>query len=301
MSRRNGRLGPDIGGRVREPGASPGRSRRCKGRRCPTTMPLADAGKAVEQGAPSQKTCRPSIRTPRGRRIRVSTHPHALRGRGTRARDRRLRLGRSRSRARRRQEPARSSARRNPARRRRPRSAHSSRPASAASSTTTSSRPASARTSTRSAAIRPEGSSGWAFKVNGASPPVGADKVELKNGDVVLWYWATFTRCGRPADARAHARREAAATGSWPRNDAGGNPSPSPRTLRVDARRVPMARAVVPCPGPHRSLVRAIAPGAVRSNALKYRDAPARSHCSASSPRWPAAAGPATAARRRCG
>ncbi len=85
-SRRNGRLGPDIGGRVREPGASPGRSRRCEGRRCPTTTPLAHAGKAVEQGAPSQKTCRPSIRTPRGRRIRVSTHSHAPRGRWARAR-----------------------------------------------------------------------------------------------------------------------------------------------------------------------------------------------------------------------
>ena len=63
-SRRNGRLGPDIGGRVREPGASPGRSRRCEGRRCPATMPLADAGKAAEQGAPSQKTCRPSNPNP---------------------------------------------------------------------------------------------------------------------------------------------------------------------------------------------------------------------------------------------
>ena len=42
------------------------------------------------------------------------------------------------------------------------------------------------------------GFGGWAFKVNGASPPVGADKVELKDGDVVLWYWATFTEAGGP-------------------------------------------------------------------------------------------------------
>jgi len=37
------------------------------------------------------------------------------------------------------------------------------------------------------------GTSGWAFKVNGASPPVGADQFQLKAGDVVLWYWAKFS------------------------------------------------------------------------------------------------------------
>ena len=36
------------------------------------------------------------------------------------------------------------------------------------------------------------GTAGWVFKVNGASPPVGADAVELKDGDTVLWYWAEF-------------------------------------------------------------------------------------------------------------
>src|SRR5215218_3246732 len=36
------------------------------------------------------------------------------------------------------------------------------------------------------------GTAGWVFKVNGASPPVGADSVELKDGDAVLWYWAQF-------------------------------------------------------------------------------------------------------------
>ncbi len=30
------------------------------------------------------------------------------------------------------------------------------------------------------------GASGWVFKVNGASPPVGADQVVLKDGDEVL-------------------------------------------------------------------------------------------------------------------
>jgi Domain of unknown function (DUF4430) len=42
------------------------------------------------------------------------------------------------------------------------------------------------------------GSSGWAFKVNGVSPPVGADKVILKPDDSVLWYWAFFGLQGGP-------------------------------------------------------------------------------------------------------
>ena len=43
---------------VREPGASPGRSRRCEGSCSSATKPLAHAGKAAREGAPSQKTCR---------------------------------------------------------------------------------------------------------------------------------------------------------------------------------------------------------------------------------------------------
>jgi len=41
-------------------------------------------------------------------------------------------------------------------------------------------------------------STGWVFKVNGVSPPVGADAVTLKDGDRVLWYWATFGPTGGP-------------------------------------------------------------------------------------------------------
>ena len=42
------------------------------------------------------------------------------------------------------------------------------------------------------------GTNGWVFKVNGASPPVGADQVQLNDGDRVLWYWATFGPTGGP-------------------------------------------------------------------------------------------------------
>jgi hypothetical protein len=110
------------------------------------------------------------------------------------------------------------------------------------------------------------GSAGWVFKVNGQSPSVGADQVALKAGDVVLWYWADFGESGGPPTL------ELAPLGNGcyrvaARSDTGSAVAVS-ATLRVDGRRVPMdgGRA---CPGPHRGVVRATAPGAIRSNALK--------------------------------
>jgi Domain of unknown function (DUF4430) len=112
-----------------------------------------------------------------------------------------------------------------------------------------------------------DGPSGWVFKVNGVSPPVGADQVALKDGDVVLWYWATFGAAGGPptlellrlpgncyvVDAVTDAGRRARA----------GNAS-----LTVDGKRF-RARAGRACIGRHTGLVRATAPGAVRSNAVR--------------------------------
>jgi hypothetical protein len=110
------------------------------------------------------------------------------------------------------------------------------------------------------------GFAGWAFKVNGVSPPVGADKVELKDGDVVLWYWANFTEAGGPPTLEL-SRERGGCYRVVGKNDAG-NTVEVAATLLVDSRRVPMQDGRA-CPGPHRSLVRAIAFGAVRSNALK--------------------------------
>jgi hypothetical protein len=42
------------------------------------------------------------------------------------------------------------------------------------------------------------GASGWVYKVNGVSPPVGADSYVLEDGDVVLWYYASFGDSGGP-------------------------------------------------------------------------------------------------------
>jgi hypothetical protein len=88
----------------------------------------------------------------------------------------------------------------------------------------------------------------------------------LKDGDVVLWYWANFTEAGGPPTLEL-ARGENGCYRVVARNDAGTTVSVA-ATLHVDSRRVRMdgGRA---CPGPHRNLVRATALGAVRSNALK--------------------------------
>ena len=50
------------------------------------------------------------------------------------------------------------------------------------------------------------GAAGWVFKVNGVSPPVGADQVVLKDGDEVLWYYATFGATGGPKTLVAQGR-----------------------------------------------------------------------------------------------
>lgn len=112
-----------------------------------------------------------------------------------------------------------------------------------------------------------EGSAGWVFKVNGASPPVGADQVQLRDGDEVLWYWATFGAAGGPPtlDLRAAG---AGCYSVWAVDDAGVRRRAEGAVLHVDGRRV-RATAGRGCVGKHRGLVRAYAVGAVRSNALR--------------------------------
>jgi Domain of unknown function (DUF4430) len=117
------------------------------------------------------------------------------------------------------------------------------------------------------------GSSGWVFKVNGVSPPVGADQVQLKDGDSVLWYWADFGPTGgpptlalAPVTERKNCYRVTAV------DDTGKAAAVAGATLRVDGRRVKAqgaTGAAVGCVGKHTGLVRAYAVGAIRSNAAK--------------------------------
>ncbi|MDQ3876201.1 MAG: DUF4430 domain-containing protein [Actinomycetota bacterium] len=111
------------------------------------------------------------------------------------------------------------------------------------------------------------GAAGWVFKVNGASPPVGADQTRLKDGDRLLWYWATFGPASGPQTLRLVRQR----SGCYRvlAEDDGGARSPAVgATLTVDGRRV-RTRAGRACVGPHRGVVRAVRAGSVRSNALR--------------------------------
>ena len=111
-----------------------------------------------------------------------------------------------------------------------------------------------------------EGSSGWVFKVNGLSPPVGADAVVLKPGDRVLWYWATFGSSGGPPTLQLR-RASRACYRVLAQDDAGKTRPARGAVLHVDRRSV-RTRAGSACVGAHRGLVRATLSGAVRSNAL---------------------------------
>jgi hypothetical protein len=111
------------------------------------------------------------------------------------------------------------------------------------------------------------GTAGWVFKVNGVSPPVGADKVTLKDGDVVLWYYATFGATGGPPTLELQ-RLPANCYVVQSVNDAGKKARAATATLTVDGKRF-KAQAGRACIGKHVGLVRAVAPGAVRSNAVK--------------------------------
>jgi hypothetical protein len=111
------------------------------------------------------------------------------------------------------------------------------------------------------------GTGGWAFKVNGVSPPVGADKVVLNDGDVVLWYYATFGPTGGPPTLELK-RLPGNCYVVESFDDAGKRTRARNATLVAGTRRVraPQGRA---CIGTHVGLVKALAPGAVRSNAVR--------------------------------
>jgi hypothetical protein len=110
------------------------------------------------------------------------------------------------------------------------------------------------------------GSSGWVFKVDGVSPPVGADAVVLKPGDRVLWYWATFGQNGGPPTlVLRHAKRNCYRV--LAQDDAGKTAPARGAVLHVDGRSV-RTRGGSGCVGRHIGLVRATRADAVRSNAV---------------------------------
>jgi len=129
------------------------------------------------------------------------------------------------------------------------------------------------------------GSGGWMFKVNGALPPVGADKVALEDGDHVLWYWATFdpatfagpktlrlatsrlTGAERALEKRRHSKLRCYA--AFTEDDKGVSTPAKGAVLHVGSKRAVKARNGRACFGSHRGLlVQATLSGAVRSNRL---------------------------------
>ncbi len=106
---------------------------------------------------------------------------------------------------------------------------------------------------------------GWVFKVNGVSPPVGADKVTLKDGDVVLWYYATFGPAGGPPTLELQ-RLPANCYVVQSVTDTGKRARSATATLTADGKRFKTKNGRA-CIGKHIGLVRATAPGAIRSNA----------------------------------
>lgn len=109
------------------------------------------------------------------------------------------------------------------------------------------------------------GDSGWVFKVNGVSPPVGADQVQLKDGDTVLWYYAAFGPTGGPPTLELRAKGGCYRV--FEQDDAGKESAAPGAVLHVDGRTT-KASYTGTCIGQHRGVVRATAPGAIRSNAL---------------------------------
>jgi hypothetical protein len=110
------------------------------------------------------------------------------------------------------------------------------------------------------------GSDGWVFKVNGVSPPVGADQVQLKDGDDVLWYFATFGATGGPPTLTLSSPSVGCyrATGQ---DDAGKEQVPPGLVFHIGTKVVPAPAGHV-CPKRPHGLVWASAPTAVRSNRL---------------------------------
>ncbi len=111
------------------------------------------------------------------------------------------------------------------------------------------------------------GQTGWVFKVNGVSPPVGADQVKLADGDRVLWYFAQFGVAGGPATLDL----SRAATGCYravAQDDAGKETVPPGLVFHLGPGRTVPAPAGHICPKSPHGLVWATAPGTVRSNRL---------------------------------
>src|SRR5207249_6449479 len=117
------------------------------------------------------------------------------------------------------------------------------------------------------------GQTGWVFKVNGVSPPVGANEVRLQAGDTVLWYWAQFGVAGGPKTLVLTRAGRSPCYRVTAQDDNGNFTAALGAVLHVGGKRTVRTQgstqAAVGCVGTHRGLlIRATLDDAVRSNAL---------------------------------
>ena len=110
-----------------------------------------------------------------------------------------------------------------------------------------------------------EGASGWVYKVNGVLPSVGAADYVLRDGDHVLWYYATFGPDGGPKTLDLVAR-----PGCFQavlEDDAGKSTNARDVIFLADGRRVRSPSGEF-CPTGKWRRLRATKAGAVRSRAV---------------------------------
>jgi hypothetical protein len=115
------------------------------------------------------------------------------------------------------------------------------------------------------------GATGWVYKVNGVSPPVGAIDYHLKDGDRVLWYFARFGASGGPKTLRITGLfRRPGCYRAWAEDDNGRRSKATDVTFRVDRRVVRSADGTI-CLNRRWHELRAKKAGHVRSQLVVRR------------------------------
>jgi hypothetical protein len=112
------------------------------------------------------------------------------------------------------------------------------------------------------------GNAGWVFKVNGVLPPVGADAVQLKNRDVVLWYYAEFDPQGAGPMTLDLKRVGKSCYQVWQQDDQGKRTRAAGSILAIGPRKIGTLQGRACVKRPH-GLVRAIRAGSIRSQTVR--------------------------------
>jgi hypothetical protein len=108
--------------------------------------------------------------------------------------------------------------------------------------------------------------SGWVYKVNGVSPPVGAYDYILEDGDEVLFYYATFGPTGGPLTLDLE-RAGRGCFQAFEVDDAGTRAPADDVVFRVGSRAVGDADGRI-CPRGHWHRIKVTKPGAIRSEVI---------------------------------